>query len=169
VIEIPVRDYPCDSARGKESSHPRGANTNDGGAIPDGSGLPCRPSTKPVTVIPRGRSIPCLSRSQAVIRSISGLCLRRAGETSAVQHPEAENGKSRDPSVSFADATEARRPGTASVASRRPGISEVWFCGSGAGAVCNLQPTPPRMVYAATLSRVEGCTVDIGGECNVCE
>lgn len=38
-----------------------------------------------------------------------------------------------------------------------------------AGAVCNLQPMPLRLVYAATLSRVEGFTAGFGGESNVCK
>ena len=165
MTEIPRRDNVGDPVCGRINLR-LGANRR---AISDGSVIPSLPADKPLTVNPTGRSIPRCLYYQAVIRPISGLYLRRAGGTSAVQHPEAENGKSREPSVSFADATEARRPGTASVASRRPGISEVWFCGSGAGAVCNLLYTPPRLPTAATLSRFEGCTVEIGGERNVCQ
>jgi hypothetical protein len=51
VREIPRRDYPTDSAPAKDLSQPRlGANTTDGGAIPDGSGNSGRPTIKPVTV-----------------------------------------------------------------------------------------------------------------------
>lgn len=164
MIEIPRGDSADDSPRGKDLSRQLGANI---GAL-DGSVIPSLSASKPVTVNSWSRSTPRSSLFQAVIRLISGLCLRRAGETSAGEHPEAENGKSREPSVSFADATEARRPGTAACR-RRPGISEVWFCGSGAGAVCNLLYTPSRLPTAATLSRFEGCTVDIGGERHVCQ
>ena len=162
MLEIPRRDCGFEeSSCGKVTIPQRRAV---GGSL-----IPSHSLLKLVSVNAEGWCKCRSPRFQALSLLNSLLCIRRAGETSAGEHPEAENGKSREPSVSFADATEARRPGTASVASRRPGISEVWFCGRGAGAVCNLLYTPSRLPTAATLSRFEGCTVEIGGERHVCQ